>query len=160
MALKLILGSSGSGKSRLLFETALKKAQEHPDRRYIVLVPEQFTLQTQRDLTRLSERGGILNIDVLSFTRLAYRVFEQTGFTRRSVLSETGKSLMLRLIASRKEGDLELLSGIMDRPGAVSELKSILSELDQYQVEPQQLLQLEQELGKEGGKGRLRKSRL
>lgn len=157
MALKLILGASGSGKSRLLFETALKNAQAHPDRRYIVLVPEQFTLQTQRDLTQLSQRGGILNIDVLSFTRLAYRVFEQTGFTRRSVLSETGKSLMLRLIASRMEGSLELLSGIMDRPGTVAELKSILSELDQYQIEPQQLLQLEEELKKENGKGRLQR---
>ena len=70
MALRLILGSSGSGKSRLLFDTVLKRAQEHPEGRFIVLVPEQFTMQTQRDLVELSSCGGILNIDVLSFTCL------------------------------------------------------------------------------------------
>ncbi|HAT82716.1 MAG TPA: hypothetical protein DCS59_04695 [Eubacterium sp.] len=45
----------------------------------------------------------------------------------------------------------------MDRPGTVAELKSILSELDQYKIEPQQLLQLEEELKKENGKGRLQR---
>ena len=150
MALRLILGSSGSGKSRLLFDTVLKRAGEHPDRRFIVLVPEQFTLQTQRDLVELSSCGGILNIDVLSFTRLAYRVFEQTGVAHRSVLSETGKSLMLRLIAAREGEGLPFLAGILDRPGVIGELKSILSELDQYGITQDTLLELEDGLKKDG----------
>lgn len=155
MALRFILGASGSGKSRLLFDTVLRQAQEHPDRRFIVLVPEQFTLQTQRDLVELSRRGGILNIDVLSFTRLAWRVFEQTGVEKRAVLSETGKSLLLRLVAAREKDTLPFLSGILDKPGTISELKSILSELDQYGITPQDLLELEKQLAADGGRTRL-----
>ena len=152
MALRFIFGSSGSGKSRLLFDTVLKRAQDHPDGRFIVLVPEQFTLQTQRDLVQLSERGGILNIDVLSFTRLAWRVFEQTGVEKKSVLSETGKSLLLRLIASREAENLPFLSSMADRPGMISEMKSILSELDQYGITPDTLLESEKRLEAEGGR--------
>ena len=155
MALRLILGASGSGKSRLLFDTVLKRAREHPEGRFIVLVPEQFTMQTQRDLVELSSCGGILNIDVLSFTRLAYRVFEQTGVEKRAVLSETGKSLMLRLIAAREGKDLQLLSGILDRPGVIGEVKSILSELDQYGITPGTLADIQNSLSQNAGSRRL-----
>ncbi len=44
-----------------------------------MLVPEQFTMQTQKDLVQVTSEHGIMNIDVLSFARLAYRVFEETG---------------------------------------------------------------------------------
>ena len=70
MSLKLILGPSGCGKSRRLFETALEDAAQNPGRQHIILVPEQFTMQTQQSLCSLSQSGGILNIDILSFSRL------------------------------------------------------------------------------------------
>ena len=79
MSLQFIFGPSGSGKSHYLYENIIKASMEHPEQEFIVLVPEQFTMQTQKDLVSMHERGGIMNIDVLSFGRLAYRVFEETG---------------------------------------------------------------------------------
>ena len=58
---------------------------------YYVIVPEQFTMQTQKTLVEMHPQGGILNIDVLSFERLAYRIFEEVGGDTRKVLEETGK---------------------------------------------------------------------
>ena len=75
----------------------------HPDQSYLVIVPEQFTMQTQKELVRLHPDGGILNIDILSFQRLAYRVFEETGTQVGKVLEETGKNLVLRKLR-RKRG--------------------------------------------------------
>ena len=152
MSLVLIPGPSGSGKSHMLFQRVLNEAQQHPSGRYIVLVPEQNTLQTQRALVSMSERGGIWNIDVLSFTRLAYRVFEQTGVARRQILSETGKVLLLRLIAAREGAGIPLLSGVLDRPGVLGEMKSILSELDQYGIGPQDLKNMERAVEESGAR--------
>ena len=73
MSLQFIFGNSGSGKSRYLYEQVIAGACENPNRNYIVLVPEQFTMQTQKELVRLHPRHGIMNIDVLSFGRLAHR---------------------------------------------------------------------------------------
>ena len=52
---------------------------EYPEQKYLVIVPEQSTLQTQTELVSLHPRRGLLNIDILSFNRLAYRVFSETG---------------------------------------------------------------------------------
>ncbi len=150
MSLILIPGASGSGKSYMLFQRILEEAKEHPERRYICLVPEQNTLMTQRTLVSMSERGGIWNIDVLSFTRLAYRVFEQTGVARRQVLSETGKILLLRLITAREGGKIPLLSGAVDRPGVLSEVKSILSEMDQYGIGSGELARMREQVFRDG----------
>ena len=139
MSLKLILGPSGCGKSRRLFETALEDAAQNPGRQHIILVPEQFTMQTQQSLCALSQSGGILNIDILSFSRLAVRVFEETGVRRKTLLKETGKTLLLRLIAGREAAGLSLLSGAVDRPGVLGELKSILSEMDQYEITDEEI---------------------
>ena len=139
MSLKLILGPSGCGKSRRLFETALEDAAQNPGRQHIILVPEQFTMQTQQSLCSLSQSGGILNIDILSFSRLAVRVFEETGVRRKTLLRETGKTLLLRLIADREAAGLSLLSGAVDRPGVLGELKSILSEMDQYEITDEEI---------------------
>lgn len=117
---------------------------QRPDGNFIVIVPEQFTMQTQKDLVMAHPRGGIMNIDVLSFQRLAHRIFEEVGADQRSVLSETGKNLMLRKVAIQEQEKLKVLGSRMNRPGYVSEVKSVLSELMQYEVSDFELQEMEQ----------------
>lgn len=91
-------------------------------------------MQTQKELVRLHPDGGILNIDILSFQRLAYRVFEETGTRVGKVLEETGKNLVLRKIAQERKGELKVLGGNLKKMGYISEIKSLISELTQYAV--------------------------
>ena len=79
MPVKFVFGPSGSGKSHFLYNYIIEESEKNPEQNYIVLVPEQFTMQTQKDLVTMHPKHGIMNIDVLSFGRLAYRVFEETG---------------------------------------------------------------------------------
>ena len=65
MSLQFIMGNSGSGKSYCLYDTVVREAIENPDKNYLVIVPEQFTMQTQKDLCLAHPKGGIMNIDVL-----------------------------------------------------------------------------------------------
>ena len=50
MALQLILGNAGAGKSHYIFEKIIQESMEHPTKQYLIIVPEQFTMQTQKDL--------------------------------------------------------------------------------------------------------------
>ena len=75
----------------------------------------------------------------LSFNRLAYRVFSETGGDTLPVLEETGKSLVLQRVIQEKQKELKVLGGTLKQPGAVSQMKSLVSELMQYSVMPGEL---------------------
>lgn len=134
MPLKFVFGPSGSGKSSYLYQHVIQESMKYPEKNYIVLVPEQFTMQTQKDLVMMHERKGIMNIDVLSFARLAYRVFEETGGGGLPVLDDEGKNLILRKIAGDYESELKMLGGHMKKQGYISEVKSVISEFTQYDI--------------------------
>lgn len=91
MSLQFILGNSGSGKSEYIYKKITQEAAKNITKNYLVIVPEQFTMQTQKKLVELSANKAIMNIDVLSFQRLAYRVFDELGIKNIQVLEETGR---------------------------------------------------------------------
>ncbi len=142
MPLQFIFGNSGSGKSHLLYRKIVEQSQQNKEQNILVIVPEQFTMQTQKDLVMMHPDRGIMNIDVLSFRRLAHRIFEEVGMDRRSVLTETGKNLMIRKVAIEEKDHLTVLGGRMNRPGYVSEVKSMLSELMQYEITEENMQEL------------------
>lgn len=151
MSLQFIFGNSGSGKSDYLYTQILEQAAEHPDRNFLILVPEQFTMQTQRELVCRQKNHAIMNVDVLSFARLAYRVFDELGKQDLVILEETGKNLVLRKVAERKKNELSVLGGNMNKMGYVGEIKSFISELTQYNIAPEDLEEfLERETVGEG----------
>lgn len=134
MSLQFILGSSGAGKSTLLYEKVIKESMMQPDKNFIVLVPEQFTMQTQKDLVTSHPKKGIMNIDVLSFGRLAHRVFEEVGGNDKIILDDVGKNFILRKIAKQYEGQLTVIGNNIKKPGYISEVKSVISEFTQYNI--------------------------
>ena len=134
MSLQFIFGNSGSGKSHYLYESIIEESIRKPEWNYLVLVPEQFTMQTQKDLCEMHPRGGIMNIDVLSFVRLSHRIFEEVGQEISRVLDDEGKNLILRKIAAMHQEDLPILKGNLKKQGYISEVKSVISEFTQYGV--------------------------
>ena len=148
MSLQFIFGNSGFGKTTTIYEKIIQESMEYPDRRYYCIVPEQFTLQTQRDFVMMHPRKGIFNIDVLSFQRLAFHVFEEVGENGRMILEETGKNMVLRKLAREHEEQLKVLGRNLKKLGYISEIKSIISELTQYQVTPEMLGEMIEKSGK------------
>lgn len=129
-----VFGGSGSGKSSILQERIIRESMENPEKRYLFLVPDQFTMETQRSLVEKHPWHGIMNIDVLSFGRLSYRVFEETGGVSQPVLDDTGKNLILRIVADRLKPECKVLGGYLKKQGYIHEIKSAISEFMQYGI--------------------------
>lgn len=134
MGLQLVLGGSGSGKSEYLYSEAIERSMKNPDSNIIVVVPEQYTMETQKKLVLMHPRKGILNIDVVSFERLAYKVFEEIGGENRQVLDDTGKNLIIRRVLETRKKQMRYFGNIINKTGFVSELKSVISEMLQYDI--------------------------
>ena len=156
MALRLWSGPSGSGKTRFLYEYVLKEAEEHRELNYIVIVPEQFTFATQKQLIELSKDHGILNVDVLSFARLAYKIFEEVGFkdARGVEIDDMGKNLIIRHIAENCKDELTVFSGKMTKLGYITEVKSAISEFMQYGITVEKMSEMI-DTAKKTGRGQL-----
>ncbi len=156
MSLKFIMGHSGSGKSYRLYHEIIEKSMEHPDAGYLVLVPEQFTLQTQKDIVTMHPLKGTMNIDILSFMRLAYRIFDETGKDERKILEDTGKTMVLRKLVANKKEELKYFSHDVNKQGFTEELKSLISEICQYSLKMEDISRVSESLkGKERLKDKL-----
>lgn len=134
MSLRFYFGGSGAGKSTQVYKEIIARSMEEPKRNFLIIVPDQFTMQTQKELVMLHDRGGIMNIDVLSFGRLSHRIFEEVGETDTPVLDDTGKSLVLRKVAAGLKEELPVLGGNLDKQGYIHEVKSAISEFMQYGI--------------------------
>ena len=134
MSVQFILGGSGCGKTYFMQYFFLKEAKMFPNRQYLYIVPEQFTMQTQKEFVSLSEEKGIINIDVQSFVRLAFRVFSETGAGNRPVLDDMGKTMILKKVLAGCMDELSYFGKNVKKSGYVQEIKSFLSELYQYNI--------------------------
>ena len=139
MSLRFCFGPSGSGKSHRIYEEIMQRAAEEPGRNFLIIVPDQFTMQTQKDLVMHSDRDGILNIDVLSFGRLSHRILEEVGTKEMPVLDDTGKSLVLQKVAADLKEQLPAMGSLLHKQGYIHEVKSAISEFMQYGISTQDM---------------------
>lgn len=150
MSLRFCFGPSGSGKSYRIYSEIIERSKQEPRKNFLVVVPDQFTMQTQKELVTMHEREGILNIDVLSFGRLAHRIFEEVGGDDIPVLDDTGKSLVLQRVAASVKEDLPALGSHLHKQGYIHEVKSAISEFMQYGLSVEDVGRLVEFSGRRG----------
>lgn len=150
MALNFFMGGSGHGKTYTLYNRIIKEAQERPDTEFIIIVPEQSSLQAQKDVVSLHPLGGVFNIDILTFGRLCYRVFDELCITPLEIIDDMGKNLIIRKIIDdpKVKKELKIIKPIAAM-GFVSELKSAISELKQYGITREAFEELAERIGKQ-----------
>ena len=139
MSLRFYFGPSDGALSRQVYSDIVRRSMECPEQNFLIIVPDQFTMQTQKELCLLHPRGGILNIDVLSFGRLSRRVLEEVGCREVPTLDDTGKSLVIQKVAAGLKDRLPVLGGFLHRQGYIHEVKGAISEFMQYGISPKDM---------------------
>lgn len=118
MSLKIVYGKSGSGKSTYCYND-IKTKINSPEKIFII-VPEQFSFTAEKNLVNLFENKSTINAEVLTLSRMAYRVISEVGNDNKINLSKSSKSMIIYdILLSEKENlkflgktdkNLELLS--------------------------------------------------
>lgn len=134
-----MLGTALADRKKYLYRPLIDTSLKHPERIYKVIVPEQATLQVQKELVCLHPGHTLTNIDVLSFDRFAFRIIEELNISLPAILDDTGKAMILRKTAEGQKDKLEVYSANLNRSGFIGELKSQLSEFLQYGIKREQL---------------------
>ncbi len=142
MSLRFIIGRSGSGKTDYIINEILNK--QNIGLNAIYIVPEQFSLQAEKDLSQKASGGGILSAEVLTFGRLSHRVAVEKGGKMREVLDETNKSMVLRKIIFDNEESLVYYKNSIDKKGFMEQLSMTVKEFYNYGIDKEKLLKLEE----------------
>ncbi|NLM03418.1 MAG: helicase-exonuclease AddAB subunit AddB [Clostridiales bacterium] len=136
MGITYITGRAGVGKSFYAMSQIrqkLDKEEEHP---LILIVPEQFTLQAERDLIEKQGLEGIMRAQVLSFTRLGYKVFNEVGGLTKTPINEIGKNMIIKKILETCQSDLKIYKNTVEQRGFVSKLEELICEFKQQNISP------------------------
>jgi len=139
MSLRFIYGRAGSGKTRYCLEEIKSKIADGMTRPLVLLVPEQYTYQAERDLITVLQTGGILKTEVLSFRRLAFRVFNETGGLTYPHIHPAGKSMIICRILDRMGDGLKTYAGLSEHRGFINSLSSLITEMKKYDITPDRL---------------------
>jgi ATP-dependent helicase/nuclease subunit B len=145
--LRFLVGPAGSGKTfRCLAEIrrALAASPEGPP--LLFIAPKQSTLQLEQQLLAEPALPGYTRLEICSFERLAYRVFDWLQKAPPRMLGEEGRTMVLRALLARKRNELKLFRASARLTGFARQLSIALSELERNGLTPEVLNQLALEL--------------
>lgn len=135
MALQFVIGRAGSGKSHILYKKMIDESELNKSRNYIAVVPEQYSMETQKEILNIHSRSGSFNIEVTSMTRLAYSVFEEQGVSGYKVMDDLGKTMVMRKVLEDCKKDLVIYKDKAAMPGFAEKMKMVVSEFKQYGID-------------------------
>ncbi|WP_152654874.1 helicase-exonuclease AddAB subunit AddB [Oceanobacillus sp. CFH 90083] len=140
MTVRFILGRSGTDKSEWMMKDLEHHLQKEPIGPGIFyIVPDQMTFQLERDLFNRDHLNGSIRAQVASFTRLAWRVLQETGGGLKPFISSVGTQMMLRKIIAEKNGDWMAFQKAMQKQGFLDQLESVIQEFKRYEITPDAL---------------------
>lgn len=133
MGIYYITGRSGTGKTRLVYKE-IGEALSRGEERLILMVPEQFTLQAESDLINSLDLPGLFNVEVVSLTRLAYKVFSEAGGLTRTHINDQGRHMVLRKILDDLVDELTVYRTVSVQKGFIDKINTALAELKKHDV--------------------------
>ena len=145
MPIRYLTGRAPAVKPRLYEElrAALAAPGEHP---LIVLVPEQYTLQSEMEIIDALNLPGSFRLQVLSPARLFSRVFSETGAPESVRIDERGRVMLMHSALKSLSRELSWYRGAQHRPGFAELAASQIRELKQAGYTPEKLGALESSL--------------
>ena len=140
MSIRFLLGKSGTGKTTFILDEIREKLSENPEGNPIIyLVPDQMTFLSDYKLIKTPGLAGMIRTQVFSFSRLAWRVLQETGGMSRIHLDSVGVSMLIRKIIVEKKEELKVFRRSADKPGFVSQIEEIITEFKRYCIHPDAL---------------------
>ncbi|MDO4270941.1 MAG: PD-(D/E)XK nuclease family protein [Eubacteriales bacterium] len=142
--MRIWTGRAGSGKTTAMLAEIAEKSRAEQGRQ-VLLVPELNSHQMERRLAAATDNHGARTAEVLTFSRLADRVFAEVGGLAQQTLTPAGQLLTLQQAARRVQSGLSVWSGLADKPELLREALRLVDECKTCAVPPEKLFEAAEE---------------
>ena len=147
--LNLYYGRESIDKDKFIFDRidkALKPIQQDqrdagncPEHKILLLVPDQFTLQAERNAFAYLGVSGLMDLEILSQSRLGFKVLSETGGSKRLHIDKYGRHMLLTKILADENPNLEAFKGMNKMHSFIDMTNNLISEMKQYNTLPEDL---------------------
>lgn len=139
MSLRFIYGRAGSGKSHFCLKQIKQKIDNGVSAPLILIVPEQFSFQSEKNLLTTVGESGIIKAEVLSFRRMAFHVFNEVGGLTLKHMNASGRSMLIYNIIQENSDKLKIFTKAAKRQGFATIISDMITEFKRYNITPQLL---------------------
>ena len=146
MSIRFIFGRAGTGKSQFCLKQIDKKINSEGNNKLILLVPDQYTFQSEKKLLEFSGEKSLLRTEVLSFKRMALRVFDKAGGRTERVIEDSGKSMLIYKLLKENIDDLNYFKKISKQQGFVGIISKTITEFKKYNISQENLENKKEEI--------------
>ena len=145
--LNIITGRTGSGKTRYIRSLAAQSAQEEKGKT-VIIVPEQFSFETEKGMLSLLGNEKINNVEILSFSRLAERLLTDYGRLDKKIADDGTRAVLMSLAIETLEDKITVFNRYRKSPALISELLNFYRELKKCCIPVSQLQELSKKVKK------------
>ena len=107
MSFRIIYGKPGSGKSEFCFKEIAKKIKK--EKKILIITPEQFSFTTEKKLMEEIGKKAVVNVEVITLSRMAHRVLNEIGGATKTMLSKCGKAMLIYSILNNNKNKLKFM---------------------------------------------------
>ena len=117
MSLRLIYGRAGTGKSQFCLNKIKEQIINKTAQKIYLVVPEQFSFSTEKRLLETLEQNSVINAEVITFKRMAHRIFEECGGRVHDRMKDSGRNMLIHKILQEDEENLQYFNRISKEQG-------------------------------------------
>lgn len=110
--------------------------------RALLVVPDQFTLEAERELIAHSGAKALMDVEVLSLSRLGYRLLEELGGSKRTFIDKYGRHMILSSIAARERENFQVFKGLEEKNSFIELVNNFISEMKQFNCGTDELAEI------------------
>ena len=129
--LSIYYGREATDREKFIFE--------HVKGRTLLLVPDQFSLQAERDAFFYLGKDSLMDLRVVDFSTLGYKVMQQTGGRVPDLIDKYGRHMLLARVTAELESELGIYKGLNRKNSFIDMLNTVISEMKRYDVTPEDL---------------------
>lgn len=146
--LNIITGRTGSGKTRYIRSLAAEIAQKSSDKA-VIIVPEQFSFETERGMLEILGNEKINNVEILSFSRIAERLLSLYGKLTKKIADDGTRAVLMSLAVETLDDKISAFNRYRKSPALIGNLLDFYREMKKCCITSEQLAVLSEKVKKQ-----------
>ena len=146
MSIRFIYGRAGTGKSKFCIDQIRKSIKDNETNDLILIVPEQYTFNTENKILKLVGEPALLRTRVLSFKRMAHMVFDECGGRAKQIIKDSGRKMLIHKVLNDNIDSLDYFKKISKEQGFNEIISEIITEFKKYNINPDSLIEINEKI--------------